>query len=38
MQHMVAEGKIPTVRSDRRIFIDVQDLDRWIAEHKQAGL
>jgi excisionase family DNA binding protein len=38
MQHMIADGKIPTVRADRRIFIDRQDLDRWIEQHKQAGL
>ena len=38
VQHMVSDGKIPTVRADRRIFIDVQDLDSWIEEHKQAGV
>jgi len=34
-QHLVSSGKIPTVRSDRRIFIDRLDLDRWIEEHKE---
>ena len=38
VQHMVSSGKVPTVRSDRRVFIDVEDLDRWIREHKQAGM
>jgi excisionase family DNA binding protein len=38
VQHMVSSGKIPTVRPDRRVFIDVEDLDRWIREHKQAGM
>jgi excisionase family DNA binding protein len=35
VQHLATDGKIPTVRSDRRIFIDVGDLDRWIEENKQ---
>jgi hypothetical protein len=35
---MVASGKVPTVRSDRRVFVDVEDLDVWIREHKQAGV
>jgi excisionase family DNA binding protein len=38
VQHMVSSGKVPTIRADRRVFIDVEDLDRWIREHKQAGL
>jgi excisionase family DNA binding protein len=38
VQHMVSSGKVPTVRSDRRVFVDVEDLDAWIREHKQAGL
>jgi excisionase family DNA binding protein len=33
-QHLVASGKVPTVRTDRRVFIDRLDLDRWIEEHK----
>ena len=28
VQHMVSSGKLPTVRSDRRVFIDVQDLSQ----------
>lgn len=34
MQHMIAAGKIPTVRLDRRVFIDVRDLDRLIDQCK----
>jgi len=26
------------VRSDRRVFIDMRDLDSWIEENKQRGL
>lgn len=35
VQSLVATGKLPTVRSDRRVFLDVKDLDRWIDEHKE---
>jgi excisionase family DNA binding protein len=38
VEHMVASGKLPTVRADRRVFVDVEDLDRWIREHKQAEM
>ena len=34
MQHMIFAGKIPTVRMDRRVFIDVRDLDRLIENSK----
>jgi len=34
MQHMIAGGKIPTVRVDRRVFVDVRDLDKLIDNHK----
>jgi excisionase family DNA binding protein len=37
-QQMIASGKLTTVRSDRRVFIDVLDLDRWIEQYKEAGL
>jgi excisionase family DNA binding protein len=36
VQHLIASGKVPTVRTDRRVFLDVRDLDRWIEESKQA--
>ena len=34
LQHMIAAGKVPTVRIDRRVALDVQDLDTLIANHK----
>ncbi len=27
-------NKLPVVKSDRRIFIDINDLDRWIEQNK----
>jgi excisionase family DNA binding protein len=38
MQHMVANGKIPTVRVDRRVFIDVRDLERLIENSKTGAV
>jgi excisionase family DNA binding protein len=38
IQHMMASGKIPTVRSDRRVFFDVRDLERFIDQNKEAGV
>ena len=38
VEHMVASAKIPTVRIDRRVFIDVRDLDRLIDDSKVTGL
>lgn len=35
VQHMIAQRKIPVVKSDRRCFVDVRDLDRWIEDNKQ---
>ena len=35
VQHMVSDGVLPTVRNDRRVFLDVVDLDTWIERHKQ---
>ena len=34
VQHLVSLGKVPTVRTDRRVFIDRLDLDKWIDENK----
>ncbi len=34
VQHMIAAGKIPTVRADRRVFLDREDLDGWIQQNK----
>jgi excisionase family DNA binding protein len=36
VEHMLAGGKLPTVRADRRVFLDVRDLDRWIEQNKTA--
>jgi len=38
MQHMISSGKLPTVRIDRRVFVDIEDLDRLIRDNKQVGL
>lgn len=34
VQRLVSEGKVPTVRDDRRVLLDRLDLDRWIDENK----
>lgn len=34
LRELVWAGKIPYVRSDRRIFLDVKDLDAFIEQHK----
>lgn len=34
MRHLVHDGKLPTVRADKRVFIDVEDLDAWIRNNK----
>jgi excisionase family DNA binding protein len=34
IQHLVSSGKIPTVRADRRVFLDRIDLDQWINDNK----
>ena len=34
LQHLATSGKIPTVRADRRVFLDRLDLDKWIDENK----
>src|SRR2546426_8296615 len=38
VQHLMDSGKISTVRPDRRVFIDIRDLDRWIEENKVTGI
>jgi excisionase family DNA binding protein len=35
VQHMVAARKLPVVRDGRRVFLDVQELDRWIEQSKE---
>jgi excisionase family DNA binding protein len=34
VEHMIGAGKLPVVRADRRVFLDVRDLDRWIEANK----
>jgi hypothetical protein len=34
MQHMIATGKVSTVRIDRRVFLDIRELDALIDNHK----
>ncbi|MFL6352275.1 MAG: helix-turn-helix domain-containing protein [Bryobacteraceae bacterium] len=35
VQHLGSSGKLPIVRSDKRVFFDVRDLDRWIEQNKR---
>ena len=32
---LITNGKIDTVRNGRRLFLAIEDMDRWIAENKQ---
>ena len=34
VRYMEKHGQLPCVRSDRRIFFDIRDLDRWIEDNK----
>ena len=34
VQHLIAAGKLPTVKSDCRVFLDRKDLDEWIERGK----
>lgn len=34
MHHLIGNRKIPTVRVDRRVFLDIRDLDALIDGHK----
>jgi len=34
VQRLIAAGNLPTVKSDRRVFLEIQDLDRWIDQSK----
>ncbi len=38
VRHMVVEGVIPHIKSGKRVLIDVQDLDEWIAKSKEIGV
>ncbi|MGD0001016.1 MAG: helix-turn-helix domain-containing protein [Bryobacteraceae bacterium] len=37
IQHMISAGKIAVAKSDRRVFLDVRDLEAWIEVNKQQG-
>jgi excisionase family DNA binding protein len=34
VQHMISAGKLPIVKPDRRVFLDIRDLDNWIEGNK----
>ena len=34
LYHMIGAGRLPVVRSDRRVFVDAQDLERFIQANK----
>jgi excisionase family DNA binding protein len=38
VQHLISGSRLPSVRSDRRVFVDVLDLDAWIEDNKQRGI
>jgi excisionase family DNA binding protein len=38
VEHLIAAGKIPTVRIDRRVFLDLIDLDRLIEDSKMGTI
>ncbi len=35
VKHLLADGTLPKVQSDRRVFLDRHDLDRWIEQNKR---
>ena len=35
VQHMIGAGALPVVRSDRRVFLDVRELDKWIDRNRR---
>ena len=38
IQHLVSSEKVPTVRTDRRVFLDRHDLDKWIDDNKTGSV
>ena len=34
VREMIWAGKLPSVRADRRIFLDIYDMDDWIDKNK----
>jgi hypothetical protein len=37
VRHLISEGKLPTVKLDSRIYLDIRDLDRVIEEMKDTA-
>lgn len=37
IRHMIAKGILPVVRRDGRVYLDREDLDRWIEMRKSRG-
>jgi excisionase family DNA binding protein len=35
VRHLVAHGKIRRVGADKRVQLDIRDLDHWIESHKE---
>ena len=35
---LIASGRLPVVRTDKRVLLDLQDIDDWILDHKQQCL
>ena len=38
VRHLIHEDKVPVVKLDARVFLDVRDLDRVIEESKETAL
>ena len=34
---LISDGKIPSVRNGRRVFLDIEDMNRWIEESKETA-
>ncbi len=37
VREMVWNGKLPHIRTDRRVMLDIRDLDRWIDQNRVEG-
>lgn len=38
VRHLISAGKLPVVKIDNRIFLDLRDLDRVIEQSKQVAI
>lgn len=38
VRDLVRDGKISSVRCDRRVFLDIEDLNAWIERNKELAL